>query len=125
MEKRECFKQVTESKKVQAKIKDCKMAYKYIWIRLFFGTSDTRSVWQGVQTITGYKPQKRNMCVQNDEDETVYANDLKEFTAGLTNTILAFNKIMLLMRCTHLHMLKVLLSMNSKVKSRAQFHRAA
>ncbi len=51
------------------------MAYKDK-IESFFQTSDTRSVWQGIQAITGYKPKNKNMCVEN---ETMYANDLNEF----------------------------------------------
>ena len=58
-------------KKIKSKIIECKTAYKHK-LEGFF-KEDARKAWQGLQTITGYKPKSQGMMADNDLD---MANDL-------------------------------------------------
>lgn len=64
----------TIQRKIKNLIKDCKAAYKHK-LEGFFSSAPRRA-WQGVQTITGYKPKNHLMAVDNELD---MANKLNEF----------------------------------------------
>lgn len=61
-------------KKIKSKIYECKAAYKHK-LETFF-KNDARRAWQGVQSITGYKPKKHPMVVENNFN---MANQLNDF----------------------------------------------
>uniref|UniRef100_A0A671TU97 Reverse transcriptase domain-containing protein n=1 Tax=Sparus aurata TaxID=8175 RepID=A0A671TU97_SPAAU len=64
----------TVPKNIKSMIRECKAAYKRK-LESFF-RYDARRAWQGVQAITGYKPKKYLMAVDNELD---MANDLNDF----------------------------------------------
>lgn len=64
----------TMQKKIKSKINDCKAAYKHKLEN--FLKNDVRRTWQGVQSITGYKPKKHLMVAENDFN---MANKLNNF----------------------------------------------
>lgn len=64
----------TMQKKIKSKINDCKAAYKHKLEN--FLKNDVRKTWQGVQSITGYKPKKHLMVAENDFN---MANKLNNF----------------------------------------------
>lgn len=64
----------TVQKNIKGMIMDCKAAYKRKLENYF--RNDARRAWQGVQAITGYKPKRHLMAMEN---ELEMANDLNDF----------------------------------------------
>ena len=69
-------------KKLKHKIRECKKLYK-VKVEDMFKANDTKRAWQGLQSMTGYKPKPKRVNVEN---ESVYANDLNAFYCRFDQT---------------------------------------